>query len=358
VSGHQHHRRQTVGALTVGIAATTLGLASVLTTALAATPTPGPVGAATTAGAYADLTRGGTGACAGAYRLGEVQIHGRPVCTHGPDVADPLSAEMKGNGGRGGGKTSPSPSPSTTATASPEPATTPTGGRCGSDGPRVQAIYAHAADVTDRFASLHSSLQQWLANVDDIFNISAAETGGVRHVRFLTDASCVPVITDVTMSATGDDSFSATINELKSQGFTRTDRKYVVWVDADVYCGIGTVQQDDAAASTNLNNSGPSYGRTDTGCWGGSTEAHELEHNLGGVQMSAPHSNGAWHCTDEYELMCYQENSKPMTYPCPLAHANVLDCGHDDYFSTAPVPGSYLAGHWNSASSAYLTSSG
>jgi len=261
-------------------------------------------------------------------------------------------------GGGGGGKKTPAPSPSPTPTPTPTSTapSTPTGARCGTDGARVQAVYVHAADVADSYSGLLASLEQWTANVDSVFATSAAETGGVRHVRFVTDASCTPAVADVTVSSTGDDDLSNTITELQAQGYNRTDRKYLLWVDASVYCGIATVENDDSAAATNRNNSGPSYGRVDSGCWGGDTEAHELEHNLGGVQLSAPHSDGGWHCTDEYDRMCYETSGHTMTYPCPLEHDHVLDCGHDDYFSTVPDPNGYLASHWNSANSVFLTS--
>jgi hypothetical protein len=286
------------------------------------------------------------GRCVGGY-----DVAGHPgMCSPGPD-AGPEGVDVRApRSGGGGGKPKPSPAPS------PSPSTAPvSGGRCGTDGNRVQAVYAVSSDVPDAYDATLPSILQWANVADGVFANSAAETGGVRHVRWLTDANCVPTVVKVVMTPTGDDSFSNTISELQAAGLSRTDRKYVVWVDSNVYCGIGNVKGDDTPGETNANNVGPSYGRTDRGCWGGYTEAHELMHNLGGVQLSAPHSTGAWHCTDEYDRMCYRENNAVMSYVCPQEHDNVFDCNHDDYFTTAAAPGSYLAGHWNAASSVFLS---
>jgi hypothetical protein len=297
------------------------------------------------------LHKASAGRCVGGY-----DVVGHPgMCSPGPD-AGPEGVDVrapKGSGGTSGGRNKPSPSPSPTATPPPAPA--PAGGRCGTDGYRVQAVYAVSSDVADAYGTLLPSLRDWAGVVDNVYATSAAETGGTRHVRWLTDASCVPVVSKVVMTPAGDDSFSNTIAELQAAGFDRTDRKYVVWVDSNVYCGIGNVKGDDSPGAANANNAGPSYGRTDRGCWGGYTEAHELMHNIGGVQLSAPHSTGAWHCTDEYDRMCYRENNATMLYLCPQEHDVSFDCNHDDYYSTAPQAGSYLAGHWNAASSVYLT---
>ena len=120
------------------------------------------------------------------------------------------------------------------------------------------------------------------------------------------DASCVPSVRDVTLTPTGDDSLTNTQTDLAALGYNRTDRKYMVFVDANVYCGIGSFRDDDPPGAGQPQQRRPVVrphrhrllGRP-------SVAAHELMHNLGGVQLSAPHSSGGWHCIDEYDRMCY-----------------------------------------------------
>src|SRR5205807_10474069 len=136
----------------------------------------------------------------------------------------------------------------------------------------------------DGYASWLASFQQWAARIDDVFNASAAETGGVAHVRFVHDASCVPVIDNVVLSTRGDDNFDNMYSELAGRGYNRTDRKYIVWMDANVYCGIAQIWNDDSPGQANTSNGNPNtpgvMGRIDKGCWGmtNPAEAHELVH--------------------------------------------------------------------------------
>jgi hypothetical protein len=299
---------------------------------------------------------GTTGHCANAFEL-----EGTTRCTHGPDPAPP-NIDVRYRRG----------TPVTTADTAGGPGTAQAGNPpppCyddGQSGDRVQAIYAHAADVGDRYSSLVPSIRQWAADADAVFNRSAAETGGVRRVRFVTDSSCQITVLDVQLSATGDDSMSNTVQELQAQGYKRSDRKYLVWMDANVYCGIAQVYGDDTALQTNLSNGASSVSgevaRVDNSCWGlnssnQSIEAHELMHTLGGVQTSAPHATRYNHCWDESDRMCYDDGSgATMQQICSASHENTFDCNHDDYFSTNPPAGSYLATHWNTANSSFLSS--
>jgi hypothetical protein len=179
----------------------------------------------------------------------------------------------------------------------------------GASGNRIQAIYAHALGVTDRYDLVVASLRTWMAQVDQAVWTSAGQTGGGKRLRFVTTSDCQLDVARVTLSPLGDDSFSQMRTELIAKGFNRTDRKYLVWVDAAVgICGLGEVYGDTSPGPENRNNRGPSYARVDTPCWQ-YAELHEILHNLGAVQRDARHPSAAWHCTDEADVMCYDDDA-------------------------------------------------
>ena len=130
----------------------------------------------------------------------------------------------------------------------------------------------------------------------------------------MTDPDCTLDVAKVELSPAGVSSLAGTAADLAAQGFDRPDRKYLVWVDAYVFCGVATVKPDDRPSPDNANNGDGQPGmvaRVDRGCWGGvnpSTEAHELVHLLGGAQPSAPNANDNFHCTDDAEVLCYDDD--------------------------------------------------
>ena len=307
----------------------------------------------------------GNGPCRGKFELAHRdRVDGitTTLCTHGPDPA-PEGLDVR----RRRAPEVRLPGEATTPAGDAAAGSIPCYGT-GSDGYRVQVIYARASDVADRYTEFAASFVQWSAAVDTVVSASAAETGGSRHVRYVTDQACNLVVKRVVLSSTGDDNLSNTISELHSMGFDRTDRKYLVYADANVYCGIAQMYLDDSPNSmpgANYNNGHRRVpgmvARVDSGCWGrtNSVEAHELMHNLGGVQESAPHATANGHCTDDSDRMCYVDGpGVTLTQSCPPSQENRFDCNHDDYFSTNPAPLSYLATHWNSASSAFLATTG
>jgi hypothetical protein len=303
----------------------------------------------------------------------ELRLPGNRIgCTHGPDPA-PAGRDVR----------EPRPLGDIAALSTGAPADGSGAGAggvlCigdGADGNRVQAVYAYPADGADNYDAVVPYIRQWAGQADGVINASAAETGGVRHVRYVTDAGCELDVATVALSPEGVHNLAGTAADLAAQGFARDDRKYLVWVDAYVYCGVATVKRDDRPGQDNANNGDGQPGmiaRVDRGCWGNpasSAEAHELTHILGGVQPTAPHGTWNYHCSDESELMCYDDDSTadgyvgshgvlvPLTYTCRKAHERLLDCGHDDYFSTSASPDSWLGQHWNVADSSFLTSEG
>jgi hypothetical protein len=170
----------------------------------------------------------------GMYAVGELGH-----CTHGPDPAPP---------GVDASEVDP-PADFTAATST----------ICdgdGQSGARVQVVYARASDVPDRFAEYKNSFGAWAAQADQIYRQSAAVTGGERYVRFAHDSNCAISVIPVTLSPAGDDDIFTVTGELTSQGYSREDRKYMVFLDKVGLgmCGQGLVIDDDAYGQANLNN--------------------------------------------------------------------------------------------------------
>jgi hypothetical protein len=240
----------------------------------------------------------------------------------------------------------------------------------GQTGFRLQVLYVYGS--TNRLNTFENSISGWVGEMNQIYQSSAEETGPTRSLRFVQDAaSCEPAILPVQVTPSALNDFDTMIQQFKTKGLNRTDRIYLSFVDTTEYCGIATWQDDDRANGTiNLNNHGPSYARVDRGCWGGDTASHEVMHNLGGVQNSAPHTTfdpnnpaiyAGGHCIDEWDIMCYSDvdpahNLPPTIVVCPdqALDLSLLDCGHDDYYNTAPAPANYLATHWNPANNRFL----
>ena len=225
----------------------------------------------------------------------------------------------------------------------------------GRSGKRVEVLYLHEFGTPSRYTDFVGSIRTWSAGVDGIVDASAAETGGSRHVRFVTTPQCTVDVAEVQVPRTALAAFTRTIRALQTLGYNRTDRKYLLFADANVYCGIGTYIADKRPGMGNRNNGGPSYGRVDAGCWSSIMAAHELTYTLGAILTGSPNASGAGGCTDDYDLLCGPDRSgRPVRAACPRKHETRLDCGHDDYFSTNPRPGSYLTRTWNVAQSEFL----
>ncbi len=228
----------------------------------------------------------------------------------------------------------------------------------GSDGNRVQVLYLRESTKSSRYADVLPLLRNEIANVDDVFALSARQTGGERRVRWVHDARCVPVVLEAVVPAGSLGDFTSTIKALQSLGYKDPARKYLAFTEASGLCGVGTLYEDPSTSNNMNDGRAASYARVDAPCWspsGHSVAAHELTHTLGSVLSGAPHSTPASHCTDEADLMCYVDGAGvTMRSVCPAAQEQLLDCNHDDYFNTDPQPGNFLRDHWNTARSSFL----
>lgn len=271
-------------------------------------------------------------------------------CTHGPDPVPP------------GIDTDPNRTPITAREASRQTAGIACEGN-GQDGFRVQVIYGYDSGKTNRYATYVNTLRAAAADADQIMRDSsrlAPTSGGEElHFLFVHNASCVIDVQEVAFPTAAMSDFGAMMTNMEGRGFTRADRIYLIFADATKYCGIGTLWPDDRDSVNNWNNSGPSYARVDASCWSGRVAAHEMMHNLGGVQDSAPNSSKGGHCIDEYDVMCYSDDPyyPAMRYDCPNQGVSEYryDCNYNDYFDPNPAAGNYLDTHWNTAGSLFLT---
>jgi len=295
----------------------------------------------------------GTPRCSAGYAFESPGL--TDLCTHGPDPAPHWVADVR---------------TADTDPVGPEVADVATAGpACDGDGisgNRVQALYVRPSDQPDRFNDYLESIRAWAVAVQQHYRNSAAATGGDLAMRFVhapaaADGTCVIDVKHVVIGASDDNTFDATINAVRAQGFNAGTRNYAMWVEANTYCGIGTLYNDDRASTSNYNNQDiASYSRVDRGCWSWSAAmTHELSHNVGAVQNSAPHTTGGFHCNDNNDIMCYSDGGPSSSlYTDPScadgSYANLLDCNHDDYFHTNPPQGNYLASHWNTANSRWL----
>lgn len=289
-------------------------------------------------------------------KLKPVPASRNPLCTHGPD---PLRAFSAGSG----------LTPSTTATAA----------LCsdgGVSGRRIEVLYGVPQDRTNRFSSMLSTMQTVLAQTDA--NLDASDAGTSQHYRFLCENGVDVTIRNVTLIPVGSDAsftYDDYVSSLQNQvslglgpvNFSDASRIYTTFVDqvTDVYPygGQGSVYNDDRPdAALNLNNGTSAAKYSMTAYFDAHVVGHEIGHNIGAVQLSAPHSSGGFHCYDENDLMCYNDGGSyftgggQLTFPCNGTSDDVMDCGHDDYYSAAaPGAGNYLATHWNTAGSSFLT---
>ena len=275
-------------------------------------------------------------------------------CSHGPDPAPagvdvrhrPSTAELVAP--RGGGRR---------RTRPPAAGAVPCYGD-GTSGQRLQAVYAVAADRTDRYAAVLDLVRGYAAGADQAFAASAARDGGTRHLRWVTDPGCSLSVAHVVLSAAGDDSLSATPGRAAPRrASTGPTASTSSGADATTYCGIAYVAGDARPDATNPANNGPTYARIDSGCWGGS--------RLGRGARDRPHARRrqprgaalerrlALHRRVRPALLRRRLGRHPHL-PLRVVAGAAARLQRRRLLQRGAAAGSWLASHWNLASSAFL----
>ena len=236
--------------------------------------------------------------------------------------------------------------------------------------PVVRVFYVYQKGHPSGLAERSRQIREVVALTDLIYSMSAAKTGGIRHVRWKMASGCQLSITPLAMPGPYD--WAVTQTYVTSHHLLKSNEKALAFAEGDQGCGgQGLLLPDDQPGGANRNNLSRSVALVfvppciqfynDASEWAAAWEtlaegaAHELAHTLGAVQKSAPHHTAAGHCYDAVDIMCYTDApTTVLKMVCEPTMPPLLDCGNDDYFSTNPKPGSYLAKHWNIANSRFL----
>jgi hypothetical protein len=235
-------------------------------------------------------------------------------------------------------------------------------------------VYALPSDGPDEHARLAPYIRRAVELANGRLRQDSAMLQQRRDYRMACDAAGNLRIDRVRLATPAADAHAGTIvGDLRQLGYTNTHAKYWVWYDGSGNCPTGTClgqaefRSDDRLIAGNASNTGPMFaivygletdyatftaGGESTGILEGVTAyafMHETGHTMGAVQLSAPHTTKAAHCTDGDDILCYVDSgSQGNQYrdtACP--GYDFFDCGNDDYFDPRPSPSGYLSNHWN-----------
>lgn len=218
----------------------------------------------------------------------------------------------------------------------------------------TQLVYARASDDADQYASRVANIRDLTERANGLINDAAVYTGGYADLRIKCVGGETEVLNVVLPTGLCCDDFSSIAGDLYGLGYNDPNVHYQIFYDETgvhpTFGGQATGWGDDSLSPSNCNNGGcgPAYSILygQTGAY--QTWLHELGHNLGAVQNSAPHGTGAFHCYDGYDTMCYNDGGpNGHLYSGTYCAQQVWDCNKDDYFHRSPTAGSYLATHWN-----------
>lgn len=254
-----------------------------------------------------------------------------------------------------------------------------------SSSPVIKVIYAYPTDIGNRLATYAPVIQSGVKTMTERI---AYESGNTKSLRFDLGTSAGPDCVDIqtialseassTYLAVSGQTFSLLRTELTAKiGASTAARNFLVYADGIAVPGVAgeaQIRSDDSVAGTAHRSGGlwaMLYGRGGTDFYGSATSfapgttsrshvdtaIHEVSHNLGAVQRSAPHRSASWHCLDETDILCYDDDGAGgfATFSsCTSTTGQLFDCKQDDYFNPAPAAGSYLATHWNLFNSVFM----
>jgi hypothetical protein len=226
--------------------------------------------------------------------------------------------------------------------------------------PRYRAIYARLWNSPETEATVKARIRASLRQASAFVTSQARDDGATAEtasrLRFACSGSEIEVRT-VTVSATSAPGGAIDFQDLDAAVASQRSPgvRLVAYFDGDNTqgaAGQGYLYNDARADPSNNNNRTDSFAAqyyTDAGGPYWDVFLHEMLHNMGATQDAAPGSNGLGHCTDDADVMCYDEPGAPTT-PGVCATTQ-LDCGGDTYFNAGcPAAGSWLATHWNAGS--------
>jgi hypothetical protein len=206
--------------------------------------------------------------------------------------------------------------------------------------PQFHAIYLYPSNATSRFTQFAAMIQADARQASDRLNaLGKAVRWDTRGGGALIDITVVRSSSTAKRLGSGSQ-FTLVKNEIASKGFNKSNKKYVVWLDAGSnYCGQGELYQDTRRSAANNNELKttaivyrpyPTNDPVSGGFCRGRTAGHEMGHNMGALQKVAPHAFDGAHCNDSAEdVMCYTSATSNDTGGAEF------DYGKDDYWDPA-----------------------
>jgi hypothetical protein len=181
---------------------------------------------------YDGLEPGVGDVCRGAFKLRDSNH-----CTHGPDPVPP-GVNIKNKVAPVSRENAPSAAAAIQCDGD------------GISGYRTQVMYVRPSDHMDQYSTYLASFRQWAADADQIYSDSAVEMGGYRRLRFVHDGVCNIIVSNVVIPGAGNVTFYSMVDQLIALGYNRSDRKYMIFMDAYLYCGIASLYVDDSPGQT------------------------------------------------------------------------------------------------------------